>query len=156
SRQVDEFKAGTPQPGGPLRVLSQTPEVLKLVGAPDLPVTITPKILAKVVGLDDPTHHGLPYDLVKQLPQALQRPIMVFESETQPGSLVVMTQLKYARRPVLVILVPDVEQGRLKVNSIASVYPKSNDRPIVKWIHDGKLLYQDKQKALGWFQSAGL
>ena len=70
-----------------------TPDVLQKLGAPDLPMTMTADNLGKV--LSDKVDHGLPKELVKQLPGALAEPIMVFESASQADSFVVLTELKH-------------------------------------------------------------
>jgi hypothetical protein len=156
AREIDQYLAGHLEKSDTLRVLSRTPEVLKAVGVPDLPITMTQGIFKKVTGAEKPGEHGLPVDLVKQLPAALDQPIMIFESDTQPDSIVVMTKLKYAKRPVLAILKPDVPAGRIQVNAIASVYAKTLDAPIVRWVNEGRLLYRHRQRSLEWFQSIGL
>ena len=48
---------------------------------------ITQRVIAKTVGKEDPQHHRLPFDLIKQVPEALASPIMVFDSESEPGRL---------------------------------------------------------------------
>lgn len=54
-----------------LMAVCRTPDVLQKLGAPDLPMTMTADNLGKV--LSDKVDHGLPKELVKQLPQGAGR-----------------------------------------------------------------------------------
>jgi len=118
------------------------------LGAPDLPMTMTADNLGKV--LSDKVDHGLPKELVKQLPQALAEPIMVFESASQADSFVVLTELKHEGRSVMAAVHLDTEKQRVRVNDIASAYKRSNEAWYARQIEEGRLLYQDKKKSLAW------
>ena len=149
-RQVDAFHphegTGGRQPR--LMAVCRTPDVLQKLGAPDLPMTMTADNLGKV--LSDKVDHGLPKELVKQLPQALAEPIMVFESASQADSFVVLTELKHEGRSVMAAVHLDTEKQRVRVNDIASAYKRSNETWYARQIQDGRLLYQDKKKSLAW------
>ena len=149
-RQVDAFHphegTGGRQPR--LMAVCRTPDVLQKLGAPDLPMTMTADNLGKV--LSDKVDHGLPKELVKQLPQALAEPIMVFESASQVDSFVVLTELKHEGRSVMAAVHLDTEKQRVRVNDIASAYKRSNEAWYARQIEEGKLLYQDKKKSLAW------
>ena len=112
-RQVDAFHphegTGGRQPR--LMAVCRTPDVLQKLGAPDLPMTMTADNLGKV--LSDKVDHGLPKELVKQLPQALAEPIMVFESASQVDSFVVLTELKHEGRSVMAAVHLDTEKQRV-------------------------------------------
>lgn len=149
-RQVDAFHphegTGGRQPR--LMAVCRTPDVLQKLGAPDLPMTMTADNLGKV--LSDKVDHGLPKELVKQLPQALAEPIMVFESASQVDSFVVLTELKHEGRSVMAAVHLDTEKQRVRVNDIASAYKRSNEAWYARQIEEGRLLYQDKKKSLAW------
>lgn len=149
-RQVDAFHphegTGGRQPR--LMAVCRTPDVLQKLGAPDLPMTMTADNLGKV--LSDKVDHGLPKELVKQLPQALAEPIMVFESASQADSFVVLTELKHEGRSVMAAVHLDTEKQRVRVNDIASAYKRSNEAWYARQIEEGRLLYQDKKKSLAW------
>lgn len=149
-RQVDAFhpheSTGGRQPR--LMAVCRTPDVLQKLGAPDLPMTMTADNLGKV--LSDKVDHGLPKELVKQLPQALAEPIMVFESASQADSFVVLTELKHKGRSVMAAVHLDTEKQRVRVNDIASAYKRSNETWYARQIEEGRLLYQDKKKSLAW------
>ena len=149
-RQVDAFRPhqgiGGRQPR--LMTVCHTPDVLQKLGAPDLPMTMTADNLGKV--LSDKVDHGLPKELVKQLPGALAEPIMVFESASQADSFVVLTELKHEGRSVMAAVHLDTEKQRVRVNDIASAYKRSNEAWYARQMEEGRLLYQDKKKSLAW------
>lgn len=145
-RQVDGFIASSQT--RKLLDVCRTPDVLRKLGAPDLPMTMTAQNLAKV--LSDKPDHQLPKTLVKQLPAALAEPVMVFESATAADSFVVLTELKHEGRSVMVAVHLNTERQRIRVNDIASAYKRGNERWYLQQIEEGRLLYQDKKKSLAW------
>lgn len=149
-RQVDAFEPNRVVPGGKTENLTVgvTPDVLQKLGAPELPMTITARNLAKILSGD--ADHNLPKDLVKQLPRALAEPVMVFESATVPDAFVVLTELSHEGRSVMAAIHVDTLQQDIRVNEIASAYKRGNEGWYVKQIEDGRLLYQDKKKSLAW------
>ena len=149
-RQVDAFDPTVVIEGGKVESLpvGKTPDVLQKLGAPDLPMTMALRNLAKI--LSSKEDHNLPKDTVKQLPKALAEPVMVFESATSPDSFVVLTELKHEGRSVMVAVHLDTERQRVRVNDIASAYRRGNEAWYVRQIEEGRLLYQDKKKSLAW------
>lgn len=157
SNQLDQWAVGALPPGKVITV-GDTPKVLQLLGAKQLPISITKYTLEKVVypqgkGLGK---HGLPLDLVKQLPEQLHDPIMIFESRTQPNSLVVMTELEHQGNTVIAAIHLAKQQARYLVNDIASIYGKDNDLFFSRNIRDGYLRYINNKKAQNWFMTRGL
>ena len=149
-RQVDAFDPTVVIEGGKVESLpvGKTPDVLQKLGAPDLPMTMALRNLAKI--LSSKEDHNLPKDTVKQLPKALAEPVMVFESATSPDSFVVLTELKHEGRSVMVAVHLDTERQRVRVNDIASAYRRGNEAWYARQIEEGRLLYQDKKKSLAW------
>ena len=126
----------------------RTPDVLRKLGAPDLPMTMSAGNLAKI--LSNKKDHHLPDALVKQLPAALAEPVMVFESATVSDAFVVLTELKHEGRSVMVAVHLDKEKQNIRVNEIASAYKRSDAGWYTRQIAAGRLLYQDKKKSLAW------
>ncbi|WP_297215415.1 PLxRFG domain-containing protein [uncultured Desulfovibrio sp.] len=149
-RQVDEFnpKASGADGQRSLLMVCQTPDVLRKLGAPDLPMSMTASNLAKI--LSDKQDHQLPKELVKQLPAALAAPVMVFESATTAESFVVLTELKHGGRSVMAAVHLDTERQNIRVNDIASAYRRGNEAWYLRQMEEGRLLYQDKKKSLAW------
>lgn len=145
-RQVEAFVVS--KKTRPLLNVCRTPDALRKLGAPDLPMTMTASNLEKI--LSDKQDHQLPPSLVKQLPKALAEPVMVFESATSADSFVVLTELKHEGRSVMAAIHLDTERQRIRVNDIASAYKRGNEAWYIRQIEDGRLLYQDKKKSLAW------
>ena len=156
-RQVDEYMPGVKGRAGKdttLLTVCRTPDVLQKLGAAGLPMTMTRDNLTKI--LSDKQDHALPKDLVKQLPQAVAEPVMVFESATQADAFVVLTELRHEGRSVMVAVHLDTERQHIRVNDIASAYKRGNEGWYVRQIEEGRLLYQDKKKSLAWARTARL
>ena len=141
-RLVDDFHPDNGERSRQPRLMTigHTPDVLRKLGAPILPMTMSADNLAKI--LSDKEDH--------QLPAALAEPVMVFESATVSDALVVLTELKHEGRSVMVAVHLDTERQRVRVNDIASAYRRGNERWYLRQIEEGRLLYQDKKKSLAW------
>ena len=149
ARQVEEFDPTVVIKGGRTEnmTVGTTPDVLRKLGAPDVPMTMSARNLAKI--LSDKVDHQLPKSLVARLPAALAEPVMIFESATVSDALVVLTELTHEGRPVMVAIHPDVERQRIRVNDITSAYKRAREW-FLRQMEDGRLLYQDKKKSLAW------
>ncbi|SKA97493.1 hypothetical protein SAMN02745704_02850 [Paucidesulfovibrio gracilis DSM 16080] len=95
-------------------------------------------------------HPEITPEVVKQIPSALADPIMIFDSATQAGRLVVMLDLKGEDgSTVMVPIELDVVKDHHRVNVLTSVY---GNRPgwFLGQIEAGNLRYQDKKKSRSW------
>lgn len=90
--------------------------------------------------------HAVPLSELGRLPEALSRPIAVFESVTQAESMVVLTELTEGDSNVVVAVHLNANNGRVQVNRIASLYGKDNPRALL----NQPLLYWDNKKAGTW------
>ena len=115
-----------------------------------------------------------PFDLkdIANLPKALAHPLAVFESETNPGRTVVLTELKDKNGGFFVAVIDVMKKNRINIiNTIRSLYPKGSNARIAKWflgeshrdIGRNLLKWVDKEKTLNWLsgnatdvRSAGL
>ncbi len=160
-QSVDSFLDGTLSQRHQPTMLNQTPLVLQMLGAENLPVTATYGLLQKVL-VDK---HRLPAETIKQVPAAMADPIMVFKSATKTGDLVMMLGLKDQDGATVVVPISLESQGKTgyAVNAVKSIYSKKNEdtlRPNNYWfanqIADGNLLYHNNKKSREWQQSSGL
>jgi|GEM_PF-597725 len=151
ARQLDRYVTGD-LPGSDPLLVGDTPAVLRLLGADSLPVVINRSTVDKVLR----EKHGLPLELLKQLPRQLADPIMVFGSASERDGLVVMTELQHEGKTVVAAVHLNNKAGRLEVNRVASVYGKDSDRIFAKWINDGLLRYRNKRKSRRWAMTRGL
>ncbi len=152
AKQLDDYVEGKLHRLEVLTV-SSTPDVLTALGAEQLPVVVTQSTLHKIMRGGKRT---LPVDLIKQLPEKIADPIMVFDSKTQPDALLVMTELKHEGKTIVAAIHLSKETGRYVVNNMASVYGKDNKNIFAEWIRDGYLRYMNKKKSREWSVTSGL
>lgn len=134
--------------------MGPTPDVLLKTGAKDLPLAINASTIRKVVM--ETGKHRIPADTLKKLTRAIHEPVMVFGSNKEPDSRVVLTDLKDADgKPIAAVVRFNQREGRHEVNGIATV---SDRRPeaINDWIKAGLLRYMDTKKGRAWAESVGL
>ena len=136
---VDAAAAMDRKPSTPVKLLSQTPLVLALVGAD----TMTGKAAASggiyaAPHVFDKTHPAMTPAMLKQIPSAMADPIAIFDSETHAGDLVFMLELTDANGATVVTPVAlSVQAGsekRAVINIIKTAYTKEcNNTPSNYW-----------------------
>lgn len=92
--------------------------------------------------------HGYQAKDIKDLPKTLQHPIAVFTG-SHDGSFAILTDLQIGGNNVLASLTVGKGGHDVDFNIISSVYGKEGDN-VIRWINNGKMLYVDKEKALGY------
>ncbi|WP_300726190.1 LPD38 domain-containing protein [uncultured Rikenella sp.] len=142
-------------PAGHVYRLGRPGNALLSAGIPDLPIELSAERLAAKADGNYTSNHPFTLEEVADLPRALAEPIAVFDSKTQPGSRVILTELQHDGANFVAALKTVNKQvaGRkfLEINSIRSVYPKDYAQDIVNWINRGDLLrWVDKEKAFDW------
>lgn len=153
-KQVDDWNSGAYQPEQYIK-LGKTPDVFNLLGSNSSQVSIQANVLNKVIK----EKHGLDIDVVKQLPEQLNNPVMVLKSRTVPDALVALTELSDKDgRSVIAAIHLNRRAGRdLTVNKITSVYGRNNaGKFIAENIAEGNLLYINKIKSHQWATTQGL
>jgi hypothetical protein len=134
-------------------LVGRTPAVLRRLGVPDWPMTVSRDVVRKAT---NGVKHDVPLAVLRQLPEALADPVMVFDSATEPGSWVVLTEFSDASdRPVMAAIHVNQTEGRATVNRIGSVYGRQGFE-YVRWIEKGLLRYRPVQKSLEWVRHRGL
>ncbi len=143
----------------PIHVM-QTPLSLQLVGVKPLPVYVDPSKLRKTMLTN---HPEITPEILKQLPEALRDPMMIFRSKTQPDRIVVALSLKDSQGvEILVPFALDKPKVWEQANIITAIYGKDDrhGRPRYSWykdnIKDGFLLYANREKAAQFLLSAGV
>ena len=122
--------------------------VLQSAGVRALPIELRASRLT-----DKSMQENHPFELsdIKNLPNAIQEPIMVFDSANTAGRKVILTEIESKGNNFVVVLSAELKGNKLEVNRIRSLYPKDSVQGIVDWINAGNLLkYADKNKALEW------
>ena len=95
----------------------------------------------------------------KQVPEWLENPAAVFESDTEAGRLVVIAPETLGGAPVSIIVEPQPAASgstRMDAQLLVNAYDHSGTTPFMRWIGDGLLRYVDKKKFPAVFaQSVG-
>lgn len=124
---------------------------LQEAGVADHPMRTTAAVIAKAH-----FDHGVTKAALKELPDLLDNPVAVFDSDTVKGSYVVVTSKFLRDRPLLVIVSPEQTQGGVEFNFVPTLYPKDRVQAIEGWIKNGLLRWVDQKQSPQWFGSAGL
>jgi len=130
--------------------LGRPGEILLSVGIPDLPIELNAATLIQKASPSYKNSHPFELSEIKDLPKAIQNPIMIFDSKTRVDSKVILTELK--SKGVNFVVAMEINHKSkynrtFEINSIRSLYPKDHVNDIVTWIRDGLLKYFDKEKA---------
>ncbi len=130
---VDNIVAAGVPPSQPVKMLGQTPLVMRLLGRN----TVAGKAAAQggvyaAPHVFDGTHPNMTPELWKQIPAALADPVAVFDSDSPAGrargDLVFMLELTDADGATVVVPVALQAKGKLgaRVNIVKSAYAKEN------------------------------
>ncbi|MDE5944559.1 MAG: hypothetical protein K2G93_03115 [Rikenella sp.] len=138
-------------PAGHVYRLGRPSSALLSAGIPDLPIELSATRLAEKANPEYASNHPFALEEVADLPRALAEPIAVFDSKTQPGSRVILTELQHDGTNFVVVLrvrkSDDTRNLDVEVNDIRSLYPKDRVGGIINWINNGLLRWVDKEKA---------
>ena len=130
---VDGIVAAGKLPSSPVKLLGQTPLVMRLLGRD----TVTGKAAAQggvyaAPHVFDGTHPNMTPELWKQIPGALADPVAVFDSDSPKGrangDLVFMLELTDADGATVVVPVALQARGKLgaRINIVKSAYAKES------------------------------
>ena len=167
AQQIDDYKNGL-IPKYDTLLVSGTPETWKKVGFNALPVTINQTHVDYALnGTKDSDHH-IGEALLKDLPNAIQNPVAIIQSQSPTSNNRAVVILKMVHNGKNVIGAVEVDgQGmtnsiRIDSNAMTSVFAKSNaltqlNNAIINTV-SGKveLFYWNKKEATALLQSAGL
>ncbi len=152
ARAVDDAARGR-QVSGYIRV-GTTPDVLKMLGLPDVRVTVHGSMFKKAMG----GKHSVTAEDLKQIPKQINSPVAVMKSETMADGYVVLTELVEHERgtdkPVVAALHLKRTKNGLELMNIASVYGR-RDIQVQRGLNS-HLLYLDKEKGLKLSRTFGL
>lgn len=128
-----------------------TPPVYQALGADALPLRIvdTRKLFSLLrpkseQGQRGDNTHELTPEILAQIPEALQKPVMVFDTE-KGGGFVAVTELTDSDgAPVVAAIHLNHKMRYYMVNKVASIYGKNNaEHAFAKWTKEGRLRYVD-------------
>ena len=155
-------------PSSPVRMLSQTPLVLRLIGED----AVSKKIAAgggvyAAPHVFDGTHPNMTPDMWKQLPEAMADPIAIFDTANPKhrgkGDVVFMVEIQDANGATVVVPVALDARGDnpfVRINILKSAYAKEfNGVPSNEWFKQQvkkNARYVNGQKLRRWQVSAGV
>lgn len=122
--------------------VGRTPPVLRHLGAPDLPVSISRDIIRKAI---NGVSHDVEMGTIEKLPELMHDPLAVYDSATQDNALVLWLDAADKNGdPVLAAVHMNGGKKRLEINRIASVYGTEEGKKIVSMEKRGLALYRKK------------
>ena len=142
-KRIDALFAGGKAQRVGQRVLDRS-DVLGLLGHVDKPVLLQEsKVLQGQLNHPRMTAH-----VWKQVPEWLENPAAVFESDTEAGRLVAIAPETLDGAPVSIIVEPQPTAGgeKLYASLLVNAYDRPGQTPFMRWIRDGLLRYVDKKK----------
>jgi hypothetical protein len=146
NNELEQLEKGT-LPKGHIFKLGNPTKILQAAGIPNLPIELAASRLK-----DKSKQDNHPFDLsdIKDLAIAVQNPLAVFDSSTQLGSFVVLTELTRNGKNFIAAIEANKKKNLIEINDIRSVYPRNNMQ-IISAINDNLTRYADKQKMREWF-----
>ncbi|MFI3315483.1 MAG: hypothetical protein R3Y04_07460, partial [Rikenellaceae bacterium] len=143
-------------PKGHVYALGMPGAVLRAAGVDGLPIELSASRLEDKASAEYKSNHPFVLESVKNLPNAINNPIAVFDSKTKRRAKVVLVELsENGNNFVVVLQVRKSDDSRkidVEVNSI-SLYPKESKNSILNWINEGLLRWVDKNKAIEFFST---
>lgn len=130
---------------GDLKVdVGRTPPVLRNLGAPDLPVSISRDIVRKAT---NNVKHFVNMETIEKLPELMHDPVAVYQSATQNNALVLwLDAVDRKGHPVLAAVHMNNERHLIEVNRIASVYGPDNGMGKINYMEgQGLALYRSEK-----------
>jgi len=139
--RIDALFSGQPAERAGVKVLDSS-DVMAMLGYADKPVVLAE---SKVIqGMAN--HPEMTADIWKKIPNWLENPAAVFDSETDGGLVVIAPEL-VGGKAVSVIVRPDADgRGALNVHLLLNAYTRSASTPYQRWISQGLLKYADQKK----------
>lgn len=116
-------------------------DMLDMLGFGDKPLKLAEsKVLA---GIDN--HPQMTAEVWKRLPDWIDHPAMVFDSDTVDGRLVFIAPEKVRGSDVRIVIEP--KGDALEAHVLVNAYNKDSKSPYFRWVNDRLLRYADKEKA---------
>jgi hypothetical protein len=142
-------------PKGHVYQMGMPGAILQSIGMPISSIELSAERLADKAS--EEYIHAHPFNIaeVKDLPKAIQNPIAAFAYGNKSKAVNIITEVEHNGKKFLVgiALNPTINNKKLSVNSIRSVFPKDTHE-WVNWIKQGKGLYFNKEKVLSFLTNS--
>lgn len=165
AEQIDDYLKGN-FPKNDTLIVGGTDKVYLDIGFNALPVTIAQGHVKTALDKNSDADHYLGETGIKQLPDALRKPVAIIRSATHPQRVVSLLPIQINGKTVIVPFEIDgsgrTNNKRIDSNAVTSVYGKGNAiKQLQKALKDesaGKIevFYWNKKEAITLLQRAGL
>ncbi len=156
--------------------LGKTPEILQkygmIKGEMLMPQSVVPKVaypaeyrkaLAKGESISENQikkiqGHNLGFEAIRQLPEKMKNPVAILKSDTQDGSIVVLTDMVDTHKNPIIVPVKVNQNGYSEFSSVVpSMYGKKDFLDFINNQREkGNILYLNKKKNLQHFPDNGV
>ena len=143
----------------------ETPEMLQSLGLKEYPMLMTQRHIMDINHAKSNKNdhwHGIPDSTIKQLPNAIENPLVIMRSAKQNGDIVLVTSLfDTDGLPVLVSIHPDgkgqYNRTEIASNFITSMYGKKGFGNFIQSaVGDKRVLYNNAKRTRNLFSKVGL
>lgn len=131
--------------------------ILKACGVDVDEITLSPKVLNRKLN-----QHSLMTEDVKDLVNAIQKPIMVYRHGEGTPNIVVITNAEIRGNKLSLALELDADGNVTKLNNVSSIHDKDAETEVKRWLTwdegylENALRWVDKEKVSDWLSSARL
>ncbi|QMT44241.1 MuF-C-terminal domain-containing protein [Neisseria dentiae] len=140
-QRIDElFNGAKADKFGGVTVLDRA-DILDMLGYGDMPLRL---VEGKVIA-GQTNHPLMTADVWKKIPDWVDSPAMVFDSDTVDGRLVFIAPEKVRGNDVRIVIEPKGDE--LQAHMLVNAYDKDTSSPYLRWANDRLLRYVDKTKA---------
>lgn len=138
-----------------------TPEILLELGCEALPMLYTQRHLQIALGLSEEKTHGITIDTLLNMPELLQKPVMIYDSMRQDSLVMVLPALDDRGDPIIASVRSNgsgTYQGKeIKANFITSLHGRTSFfKGLEQMVQRDALLYWNKDLTLAFCRSAGV
>lgn len=139
-KRIDELFSGSgPDNASGVKVLDRS-DVLDLLGINNKPLHLVESKVQK--GAEN--HPAMTAEIWKKVPDWIESPLYVFNSETSPGRLVFIAPETVKGQLVRMIVEPSSDGKEL--NLLVNAYDAGIKTPLMRWANDGLMMYADERK----------
>ena len=129
-------------PNGYIHQLGTPGNILLSTGIPNLPIELSASHLTKKA---NQKNHPFNIADIKNLPEALQKPIAIFEYGDKSKAQNIIVEIEKDGKNFLVGLSLNSDYRGIAINDIRGLFPKETANWL-NWIQEGKALYLNKEK----------
>ena len=164
-KQIEKSMTGKMKPNEYIE-LGKTPEILKKYGMIEgemlMPQGVVPKVaypaeyrqaLAKGTGMSENQikkiqGHDLGFEVIRQIPEKMRNPMAILKSNTQEGSIVVLTDMVDKYNQPIIVPIKVAKDGTTEIgNVVPSMYGRKGFRSFMEEQEKkGNILFMDKER----------